>query len=295
MDNAMVKRGIGAVVLAIIAALLLGYLLKDKSSERQKVVDMKLPGAPELNIPSLTGSSEPTTPPAILVNETTEKVTENVKKVESEVVAAAAGTASKLKDAGKDVLETVSSSSKPGFAIRPPSANEQRETVDNTSSNEKQTTEKELKTTIVASTTASAPKKPTKPFKPSLVEEKKKPVKKKVVKPKAPAKKAKDPVAKKPEKTAAPVAANTSPAPSGKYSVQLLATSSQSRANKLSTTMKGEGYNSFITQTTKNNKVLYRVRLGAHNDRNAAMKAQQNLKRRYQKNFFVQNSLVVSN
>ena len=38
MDNAMVKRGIGAVVLAIIAALLLGYLLKDKSRERQEVV-----------------------------------------------------------------------------------------------------------------------------------------------------------------------------------------------------------------------------------------------------------------
>jgi len=50
MDNAMVKRGIGAVILAIIAALLLGYLLKDKSDQRQDIVDMTLPGAPKISI-----------------------------------------------------------------------------------------------------------------------------------------------------------------------------------------------------------------------------------------------------
>ena len=61
MDNAMVKRGIGAIVLAIIAALLLGYLLKDKSRERQDVVDMKLPGAPEINIPSLSEATSKVT------------------------------------------------------------------------------------------------------------------------------------------------------------------------------------------------------------------------------------------
>jgi len=41
----MVKRGIGAVVLAIIAALLLGYLLKDKGHQRQKVLEMSLPNS----------------------------------------------------------------------------------------------------------------------------------------------------------------------------------------------------------------------------------------------------------
>ena len=306
----MVKRGIGAIVLAIIAALLLGWLLKDKSQERQDVVEMKLPGAPEMKIPSLTEPTpeEGSAPIATLVNETTQKVTNTATDAGSKVVAAVNGAASKAKDAITSTTATIektAKSSKPGFAIRPPNANEQREVVDNvdnttesanqSSSSNTNDSDSKAKSgdTVVASTTAT-PKKVKKAFVPTIVEEKKKVIKKKNAPPK---KVAKTPKQKKQkvEKAKPVVTATASAAPAGKYSVQLLATSSQSRANKLAQTMKEEGYKSFITQTSKNNKTLYRVRLGAHDNRSSALKAQQNLKRRYQKNFFVQNSLVVSN
>ena len=298
MDNAMVKRGIGAIVLAIIAALLLGFLLKDKSQERQEIVDMKLPGAPEMNIPSLTGTDDSSTSMTTLINETVSNASESVKNTTSDVIASVTGTASKVKDAvtnntTEDVAKKAVNTAKPGFAIRPPSTNEQREVVDTRETASPTSTPQEVATTetnsttnntIVAST-AQTPKK--QDFTPRIVEEKKKTVKKKVV------------TATKKEnstpKKAKTSAVSTPTATAGKYSIQLLATSSQSRANKLAKTMKGEGYKSFITQTIKKDKILYRVRLGAHTSRSSALKAQKGLKRRYQKNFFVQNSLVVTN
>ena len=47
MNNTTVKRGIGAVVLALIAAGLLAFLLKDKAAQRQEVVEIALPGTTE--------------------------------------------------------------------------------------------------------------------------------------------------------------------------------------------------------------------------------------------------------
>ena len=52
MEKAVVRRGIGAVVLALVAALLLGYLLKDKGPERRQVVNMELPKSPIQIFPS---------------------------------------------------------------------------------------------------------------------------------------------------------------------------------------------------------------------------------------------------
>ena len=313
----MVKRGIGAVVLAVIAALLLGWLLKDKSQERQDVVDMKLPGAPEMNIPSLTDAvSSVGDSAATLVENTTEKVA----NAGSAVVASATGAASTLTNAvtdtansavetGKQALEGAEKSTgKPGFSIRPAGANDQREVVDtntaeaNAPASASNTNAATKKDEVVASTN-SATKKKKAAFKPSIVEKKKKPTqaKKKVAKaskPKKVEKKAETKVAPVAKKAAPALAATTAAIPSassGKYSIQLLATSSQSRANKLARTMQGEGYKTFVTQTQKSDKILYRVRIGAHADRNAAIKAQDGLKKRYQKNFFVQNSLVISN
>jgi len=306
MDNAMVKRGIGAIVLAIIAALLLGYLLKDKSRERQEVVDMKLPGAPEINIPSLSeATSKVTDSAATLVDEAKEKVT----SASNAVVASATGTLKSATDSVKSVtntaVESVTSANtgnsatngniKPGFSFRPPNVNEQKEIVDNVGTSgqsvaETVTADPVKNDTVVASSNNAKPAKPAKKaFKPTIEEEPKAkaPAKKKVV---ATKKVEKQPAPK--QATKAP-AANTNPT-GGKYSIQLLATSSQSRANKLASTMNGEGYVAFITQTTSNNKILYRVRVGGHNDRNSAIKAQESMKRRYKKNFFVQNSLVVS-
>ena len=313
MDNAMVKRGIGAVVLAVIAALLLGYLLKDKSRERQEVVDMKLPGAPEITIPSLSeATSKVTDSAATLVNE----AKDTVSNAGNAVIASATGTASNLTDGASKAVEAVtdsvsattssvtktventvaekatssSNSSDPGFSFRPPNKNEEQQ-INTTSTaasvNDSQTTASQdtsANNEVVASTQTTEVKE-AKKFKPTIEDEPKKVVKKKVVK--------KKPAPKKEVAKKAPEAkANTSS--SRKYAIQLLATSSQSRANKLAKTMNGEGYSSFITQTKSNNKILYRVRVGGHKDRNAALSAQQSMKRRYQKNFFVQNSLVVS-
>lgn len=289
----MVKRGIGALVLAIIAALLLGYLLKDKSRERQEVVEMKLPGAPEMNIPNLTESLTESikTGTASLIDEGKAKLEDGVESVKgagSAIIASASGTSEKLDDNISKASVSSTTSEKPGFAIRPSLQNEEKEIVDTTNITPriKEATQDESKkldsasdNTVVAST-SNAVKKVKKVFKPRIVE--KKP---------ASAPKAKAPQIIEESKTTHVIVSEN---PSGKYSIQLLATSSQSRAQKLSKTMKGEGYEVFITQTTKNEKILYRVRIGGHDERNAAIKAQEGMKRRYHKNFFVQNSLVVS-
>ncbi len=307
MDNAMVKRGIGAVVLAIIAALLLGYLLKDKSREREEAVEMKLPGAPELTIPSLTEAvSDTATSAKEGAVEIVEDTKDAVKNAGSSVVASASGAMNSISDTATNAVEKTTDAAKslvdngsqsgmsnnanPGFSFRPPSQNEEKEINDNTNTNsinnsatvDNSKPQEENNNAVVAS--SNKPVVEEKPFKPVIEETA---PKKKVVK-----KPAKPKPAAKPKAPAKPAVASSG---KGKYSIQLLATSSQSRANKLAETMNSEGYLAFITQTQRDNKILYRVRVGGHGDRSAAIKAQDGMKRRYQKNFFVQNSLVVSN
>ncbi len=289
----MMKRGIGAVVLAVIAALLLAYLLKGKSTERQEVVDMQLPGTPEMNIPSLSEAGNAVTS---LATNTGDALNNATSGAGTAIVASAAGAGAavvgSVKAAGNKAAAIIVSSDStgdtaggntqnPGFSIRPSQSNEQREVVDNTTSKKAEVVKKEK-------------------YKPRLIEEKKKKVVKKVKQ--SPAKivkkETKKPtkvVKKATPKAATPKAASiATSAPAGKYSIQLLATSSSSRASKLSKVMKSEGYTTFITETNNNNKVLYRVRVGGYGNRNKAIQAQASMKRRYAKNFFVQNSLVVS-
>lgn len=310
MDQAMVKRGIGAVVLAIIAALLLGYLLKDKSRERQEVVDMKLPDSAEMSIPDLTGSdnTNDTGSEVSIVGESGNNATGNV---ENSVVASADAVNNTFQNTANENYATDTSGNNPGFSIRPSANNETREIVDeqvDSVSNQGEGSAAIAYSTDPVNEVIASSKKTVKKFKPSIVEEKRKPKKpkKKAAKKAVTKKPAKAPVTTKPAK--ATTVAKSSPAtvkpvatapitnkPLGKYSIQLLATSSQSRANKLANTMRSEGYKVFITKTQSNSKILFRVRVGGHADRNEAVKAQDGMKRRYQKNFFVQNSLVVSN
>ena len=306
MDNAMVKRGIGAVVLAIIAALLLGYLLKDKSRERQEVVEMKLPGAPEINIPSLTDATNSVTESAAsLVGEAKDTVSNagnaviasasgaltnlgggvsNAAEAITDGVTSTAATVSEtVENTVASVNATNSGSANPGFSFRPPNKNEEQQ-INTPATTIAKATEKMTDTnnTVVASTSDTTAKVVAKKtFKP-VIENEPKPEVKKVV------------ATQTEPKTEAQTKPATVSSSGGKYTIQLLATSSQSRANKLAKTMNGEGYVSFITQTTSNNKILYRVRVGGHKDRKTALTAQSTMKRRYQKNFFVQNSLVVS-
>lgn len=325
MDNAMVKRGIGAVVLAIIAALLLGYLLKDKSRERRDVVEMNLPGTADTKIPSLSDS----------VDNATASVTDGVSDVATKasetgdtVVAAVTGSGTAVTEKVSDAVDTVKDTAaqvaapaidatRPGFSIRPAGDNEQREIVGkNASKTNAQTGGSKTASTktsrpesnntkgksaksgdkVVAS--ASGGSKDS--YRPRLIKERKKV---RIVSSSDGSRKSasstkssnKDTVvAKKGGKSRSKPVARAS-AKTGDYAIQLMATSSKSRAKKLANTMKGEGYRSYITKTSRSNKVLYRVRVRAGKSRNTALAAQKKMKRRYQKNFFVQNSLVVSN
>ncbi len=327
MDQAMVKRGIGAVVLAIIAALLLGYLLKDKSRERQEVVDMKLPDSTEMSIPDLSGSegNNSNNEASIVgeagntINQAANNAADNINNnVQNSVVASADAVVNTVQQPAETAetaettttSEEIASSNDPGFSIRPPSINETREIIDEKNHDNTQnggSAAIAYSTDPVNEVIASS-KKAVKKFKPSIVEEKRKPKPKKQATHKATKKPAKVATAKattaKPKKTtdakpapAKPVASTAAlnSKPLGKYSIQLLATSSQSRASKLANTMKSEGYKVFVTKAQRDNKVLFRVRVGGHASRDEAVKAQDGMKRRYQKNFFIQNSLVVSN
>jgi hypothetical protein len=132
----MVKRGIGAAVLAIITALFIGYLLKGKGQERQDVVNMTLPGAQDvkqsLNIPALKGDH-------------TKNLVEKTNSTTGEsVVASADGAADKVNQATKDIKTkeiAVNTFKNKGddldFTLRPPKG-EKREIVDNIGKSERQ-------------------------------------------------------------------------------------------------------------------------------------------------------------
>ena len=315
MDQAMVKRGIGAVVLAIIAALLLGYLLKDKSRERQEVVDMKLPDSAEMSIPDLSGPADNSANNEVSIvgeagNTINQAANNAADNVQNSVIASADAVNNVFQkpDESAPASEENYSSNDPGFSIRPPAVNETREIIDekNTGNTQNAGSAAIAYSTDPVNEVIASSNKAVKKFKPSIVEEKRKAKPKKKVTHKTAKKPAKAATAKttKPNKTNVAKTVPVKPPvatpsidnkPLGKYSIQILATSSQSRANKLANTMKSEGYKVFVTQTQNNNKVLFRVRIGGHANRDQAVKAQDSMKRRYQKNFFIQNSLVVSN
>jgi len=318
MDNAMVKRGIGAVVLAIIAALLLGYLLKDKSRERQEVVEMNLPATASDKIPSLSDTAENTGATiADGAGNLADNAGDNIKNTGATVVAAAAGAGAAVSATIKKSADTAAASAgqtvapaatamgnavRPGFSIRPATPNEQRDIVDENSGstntpankNQQDSAPKTSKNKTVVASSSGASKEA---YKPRLIKERKTRIvssSQSSSRNSKPVKKATAP-AKKSQPKSAPKPAAKSTASKGGYAIQLMATASESRAKKLAKTMKNEGYRSYITRTTRNSKVLFRVRVHAGGNRKSAIASQEKMKRRYQKNFFVQNSLVVSN
>ncbi len=75
MDNTVIRRGIGAVVLALIAALLLGYLLKGKDQERKEVAEMTLPESPIQIFPESKENGDATQ--AVVATESADAVAQN--------------------------------------------------------------------------------------------------------------------------------------------------------------------------------------------------------------------------
>ena len=352
MNRTTVKRGIGAVILALIAASLLAFLLKDKAAQRQDVVDMALPGTTEGSIES-SGSS--TRLPQLstdnsgngtviaqagqdavstaastaidAVSKTGETVTDTASNATGSVIAsataigatAAAAVAATGDAAGDAAQKTID------FTVRAPqkASGEFRELdlVNNGESaapaaasvtSTAQVTQAAVQTpavapaakpdqgTVIAST---APRKAAKPSgsQARLIDEKKASAPKssrtaRVIQKSAPAPKAK-PAAESAAKATAPAkpkaAVASSQAKNG-YAIQLLATSSASRANDLKKVMAGEGYPTYVTKTQQNGKLLYRVRIGQYTNRSAAAKVQTSMKRRYKKNTYINRSAIVA-
>ena len=313
MNRTMVKRGIGAAALAIVAALLLGYLLKGKDQERQEVVDMTLPGAQEvqqsLNIPTL-GANDAV--------KSTADATKNAASGTGETVIASADA---LGNAANENIKTqktaVNTYENKGddldFTIRPPKG-EKRQIVDNigkskqeiqtptsTTASTNNTSSAQQNTgsisrptdgSVVASTSSSEPRKPV--YRPRLVGEKERKASYGIESAESAEKSKRQAQAKKNKEAEKQAMLAAQAAKKGNYTIQLLATSSSSRANYLKKVMQKEGYSSFVSKTTKNSKVLFRVRIGDYNNRQIALTAQNKMKRRYQKNQYVTDSLVVS-
>ena len=361
MNRTTVKRGIGAVILALVAAALLAFLLKDKAAQRQDVVDMALPGTTEGSIESSSSSTrlpqlstdnsgngtviaqagqdavsdaastaidsvkQTGTAVADSASDTTGKVIASVAAVGATAAVAVAATGDAAGEAAQKTID---------FSVRAPqkASGEFRE-LDLVNNGEASApTTAAVASTAVASTASAtqaavqtavqetaAPAKPDqgtviastqprKAAKPSgnqarLIEEKKSSAPKsartaKVIRKSPPTAKV---IAKAEPKAAAPAPTATvqnTPAAASQakngYAIQLLATSSASRANDLKKVMSGEGYPTYVTKTQQNGKRLYRVRIGQYTNRAAAAKIQAALKRRYKKNTYINRSAIVA-
>ena len=338
MNRTMVKRGIGAAVLAIITALFLGYLLKGKGQERQDVVNMTLPGAQDvkqsLNIPALKG------------NNTNNLVQKTNSTAGESVIASADGAADKVNQATKDIKTkeiAVNTFKNKGddldFTLRPPKG-EKREIVDNIGKSESQQripkattddsnggiaasansnagassrssgsiTRSSSQGTVVASSDSRST------YRPRLEGERKRSPnyivaentarqnrqrQERVERRKERAERHKEQTERRKkreedDKKKASENSSTSSAKKGHYAIQLLATSSASRAKNLKNVMKKEGYSTFISKTTATGKVLFRVRIGNYSSQKKAKSAQRSMQRRYRKNEQVTNSIIVS-
>lgn len=297
MDKAVVRRGVGAIVLALVAALLLGYLLKDKASERKDVVDKEtLPTDIQIfpsSGSSATASSGSGAAVGVIAAAGAAAATvlasgSNAKKGSDEVRGSFSSSKDRLTDASsgnasmnKSKLtvdgagQRIEVNNKHAgakdtpaqFSIRAPKKNEVRPIVDRARkvrSNARLVGERKLPPISAGSRKVASSRGSSKASssKPRLASSKK----------------------------AAPVAKSTG---RNKYSVQLLATSSSGKANSLSKTMKKEGYSTYVKSSKRNSGSLYRVRLGNFSGRADAIKKQADLKRRYQKNPYIQSSVVV--
>ena len=351
MNRTTVKRGIGAVILALIAAALLALLLKDKAAQRQDVVDMALPGTTEGSIES-SGSS--TRLPQLSTDNSgngtviAQAGQDAVSNAATTATDAVAQTGTSVKDAASDAAGNVIASATAvgatavaavaatgdaagdaaektiDFSVRAPQkASEEFRELDLVNNGEAAApaaaatvaATTQAAQTAVQTTTSAAPAKPDQGTviastsarssntssgsggggQARLIDEKKSSAPKssrttKVVTRSAPAPKP----AATPKATPAPApAAPVSQAKNG-YAIQLLATSSASRANDLKKVMAGEGYPTYVTKTQQNGKLLYRVRIGQYNQRSAAASAQAAMKRRYKKNTYINRSAIVA-
>ena len=285
MDKTTTRRMIGAIVLVLVAALVLAYLLKGKNNQPnlEKIHDVTLPTSPILAFP---GNEDINGVDLSLDPNNMDKAGLNiVPNIQPKTVIS--GYASSLNP----------STAEPEPAVVPEKKKVQiagTKSAEDQAAAEEKTKKADLKKADVVKLDnkdkVSSQKKDDAP-KPKLVGEKTLPKysdKPKSSETKTPAKpKAVEPATVKMDDADA--------IPTTGFSIQLLATKKEAKANALQKLMSDEGYPAYVFSLMKGTDTLYRVRIGAYQEHDEADSIQARMKRRYTKNTNVQNSLVVTN
>ena len=356
MNRTTVKRGIGAVILALIAAALLAFLLKDKAAQRQEVVEISLPGTEgSVNIsdqttrlPTLTtdnseggsvianagngsGNDEPNSASGNSTSGASTKgdtASASGSNPDGTIIASANAVGTTASGAAGSASGTANSAAQGiDFSVKPKAASKSGEFLDldlvnngnsnsasasanasaspsaATAASSEATTEATTQQTasqasadtdqgiVIASTAPKSNASSANVVQPRLIDEKRSaPIKSASTAKVVTNRKA---VKESPAATSNAGSTDTKQAKNG-YAIQLLATSSLTRANNLKNVMVGEGYPCYVTKTKQNGKTLYRVRIGQYVKKAAAVKAQSAMKRRYKQNTNVNRSAVVA-
>ena len=324
MDKTTTRRMIGAIVLVLVAALVLAYLLKTKNNqpEMAQVEDVTLPSAPILQFPGDKNAADATADNGT-ANSEDQKVGLDIRPNGAEAALSSSNDASHaVSDAsqqaqqqdGKDIVSSGVANGSGATASADASKKSSNQQASNSASSSQPTkTKNDGKKTLKDNDIAKldnnkvSPKKSNsdkkksekKHSRPVLVGEKKLPKagekksshskpshQKEVTLKKRSDSEASKKNAKADSETAIPTTG---------VSIQILATSSKAKADAVTKEMVSEGYPAYMMSAIKNGQTLYRVRIGAYQDKAAAKDVQARMKRRYTKNQNVQNSYIVTN
>ena len=289
MDKTTTRRMIGAIVLVLVAALVLAYLLKGKNENTPNnagIQDVTLPSSPILAFPGNDGSNS--------INPNF-NMTNPADKTDLSVMPPLQETRS-LQGAKAVTSDYSNEPEKPAEKKKVEVATPRIVSSSSSHNSEEKSKKEALKKADVVKMdnkdkVSSSNHKASEKSQAKLVDEKKLPKysdKPKEVKKEKPAK------SKDKEVTVIPTEGSET-IPTEGYSIQLLTTSQELKANQLQKLMNAEGYPSYIMTIAKGNETLYRVRIGAYQEKDEAANIQTRMKRRYLKNTNVQSSLVVEN
>lgn len=295
MDKTMTRRIIGAIVLVLVAALILAALLRGKSKQ-QEIIDVSSPAEPILQFPddtqsdgtmdanqtipgqNLTGGSE-TDKVGFEVNQSGSATNTTSKNDGSANTNNTANdnTATSSTGSGATAASTTMRD-KPSNTLaedEKPDETKRSETTQRTLS-ERDRLDLDGKNDRI-NPSRSGDRLVNEPKLPTVTE-----------KPKDP------PKEKKPTEPTAVIPANGD-FPTEGFSIQLVATSDQVKAQQMMQQMIGEGYPAYVQPVTVNDRAVYRVRIGSYEEKAEAEEVQARMKRRYLKNQNVQSSAIYSN
>lgn len=284
MDKTMTRRIIGAIVLVLVVALILAALLRGKSKQSDvDMVDVSSPAEPILQFPDDTAGDGTADMNQDLMGQRTSP--EGDDKVGFDV------TQSGVDTTGVQVPPTGSTQSTPSSEViseEKPAPKKPEPESREVNLSEKDKLDLDGKSDKVSPTPAQEEAK--------LVKEPKLPP----VNPKP----KQEPKEEKSSSVAEVIEDLTGPAdgegaetgvPVDGYSIQLIATKDQAKAERIMKQMIGEGYPAYVAPVMVNGASVYRVRIGSYPDKAEAESVQARMKRRYTKNQMVHDSKIYSN